>query len=68
MNEPRKVARFNFLAMSKIRYAVAVFSATLGVIVLLFSLLQPDVPMLGIAFGGLLILYGVLRLYLGPAG
>ena len=54
--------------MSRVRYAVAVFSATLGLVVLLFSLLQPNVPMLGIAFGGLLILYGLLRLYLGPAG
>jgi hypothetical protein len=55
-------------AMGRIRYVLAVSSSILGVIVLMFSLLQPDRPTLGIAFGGLLILYGLVRLYIGPAG
>jgi hypothetical protein len=54
--------------MSRVRYGIALFSAFLGVMVLMFSLIQPDRPTLGIAFGGLLILYGLVRLYLGPAG
>ena len=54
--------------MSKVRYVLAVSSSALGVVVLMFSLLQPERPTLGIAFGGLLILYGLVRLYIGPAG
>ena len=54
--------------MSKVRYVLAVSSSVLGVVVLMFSLLQPERPTLGIAFGGLLILYGLVRLYIGPAG
>ena len=55
-------------AMGKVRYVLAAFSSVLGVVVLMFSLLQPDRPTLGIAFGGLLIFYGLVRLYIGPAG
>jgi len=51
-----------------VRYVVAVSSSVIGVLVLLFSLLQPDRPVLGVTFGGLLILYGLVRLYLGPSG
>ena len=47
---------------------LAVLSSVLGVMVLSFSLLQPERPALGIAFGGLLILYGLVRLYIGPGG
>jgi hypothetical protein len=51
-----------------VRYFLAVSLSVLGVFVLMFSLLQPERPMMGIAFGGLLILYGLVRLYLGPSG
>ncbi len=54
--------------MSRVRYVVAVFLLTLGAVVLAFSLLQPDRPVLGMLFGGLLMLYGLVRLYLGPTG
>jgi hypothetical protein len=54
--------------MGRVRYVLAVSSSVVGVIVLMFSLLQPDRPMLGVAFGGLLILYGLVRLYIGPSG
>lgn len=53
--------------MHKVRYVLAVSSSVLGVLVLLFSLLQPDRPALGIVFGALLISYGLVRMYLGPS-
>jgi hypothetical protein len=54
--------------MSRVRYVLAVLSSVLGVVVLLFSLLQPERSVLGIVFGGLLIAYGLVRLYIGPGG
>jgi len=54
--------------MGGVRYVLAVLSSVLGIMVLLFSLLQPERPVLGVAFGGLLILYGLVRLYIGPGG
>ncbi len=54
--------------MSRVRYGIAFISVFFGLVVLLFSLMQPDRPTLGIAFGGLLVLYGLVRFYLGPAG
>jgi len=36
--------------------------------VLGFALLQPGPPTLGIVFGVLLILNGIIRLYIGQAG
>ena len=54
--------------MGRVRYFLAVSLSVLGIVVLSFSLLQPERPTLGIAFGGLLILYGLVRLYLGPGG
>jgi len=55
--------------MREIRYVLAVSIASLlGVVILLFSLLQTGRPPLGLALGALFLAYGVLRLYLGPAG
>ena len=51
--------------MGKFRYVLAISSSVLGVLVLGFTLLQPSRPTLGIVFGVLLILNGVIRLYLG---
>ena len=54
--------------MSKIKYFWAVSSSVLGAAVLMYSLLQPDRPVVGIVFGVLLLLNGAIRLYLGSAG
>jgi uncharacterized membrane protein HdeD (DUF308 family) len=54
--------------MGKVRYFLAVSSLVLGVLVLGFTLLQPSRPTLGIVFGVLLILNGIIRLYIGRAG
>ncbi len=53
--------------MSKFRFFLAIFSLVLGVLVLGFTLLQPSRPTLGIVFGVLLILNGVIRVYLGES-
>jgi uncharacterized membrane protein HdeD (DUF308 family) len=53
--------------MSKFRFFLAISSLVLGVLVLGFTLLQPSRPTLGIVFGVLLILNGVIRLYLGES-
>ena len=54
--------------MGKLRYLIAVFSLALGAVVLIFALLQPERSLIGIVFGVLLILNGLIRLYLGAAG
>ncbi len=66
--EPRQCEVLAFCCMGKIRYFLAVSSLAVGVLILLFSLLQPDRPALGIAFGVLLALNGIIRLYIGQAG
>jgi uncharacterized membrane protein len=54
--------------MSKFRYFWALSSFTLGAVILLSSLLQPERWTVGMVFGVLLILSGVIRLYLGSEG
>jgi hypothetical protein len=54
--------------MRKIRWFLAISSLVLGVLVLGVTLLQPGRPTLGILFGVLLILNGIIRLYIGQAG
>jgi lipid-A-disaccharide synthase-like uncharacterized protein len=49
------------------KYFWAVSSSVLGAAVLLYSLLQPDRPIIGIIFGVLFLLNGVIRLYLASA-
>jgi hypothetical protein len=51
--------------MRTVRYIVAAFSLILGGGVLLFSLLQSERSALGIALGALLLLYGLLKFYVG---
>jgi len=54
--------------MRGFRQFLAFASLFIGALVLVFSLLQPDRPALGLLFGGLLISNGLLRLYIGAAG
>jgi hypothetical protein len=54
--------------MSAFRRFLAFASLLLGVLVLLFALLQPERPMLGVLFGALLISNGLIRIYIGAAG
>jgi uncharacterized membrane protein HdeD (DUF308 family) len=54
--------------MRQVRWFLAIFSLLLGILVLGFALLQPGPPTLGIVFGVLLILNGIVRLYIGQAG
>jgi hypothetical protein len=65
--EPHQCEVLAFCCMSKIRYLLAMSSLVVGGLILLFSLLQPDRPTIGIILGVLLILNGIIRLYIGQA-
>ena len=54
--------------MGKVRLSVAVAATILGILVLLFSFMQPDRPTLEIVIGLRLIACGAIRLCVGETG